>query len=231
MKWLSPGGITAACVVGLAVALGTGLAGLGVLAAFFVTSSLLTPGGGRRTAMQVAANGGVAAAAAVLSRLAGGWALAFAGALAAAAADTWSTEIGAHSRRPPRLVTTGRPVPAGTSGGITWLGTAGGAAGAALIAGIAALAGVVAPRAAWWVAAGGLTGGLVDSLLGATIQARYQCSACGWTGERARHECHTPARIAGGLAWVGNDTVNLAATLVGAAVAALPGVAGVAFPR
>jgi uncharacterized protein (TIGR00297 family) len=231
MAWLSPGGLVAAVVVGAAVAGGSGLPGLGVLGAFFLSSSLLTPGGGRRTALQVVANGGVAAATALLSRLGGGWTLAFAGALAASAADTWSTEIGAHSPRPPRLVTTGRRVPPGTSGGITWLGTTGGAAGAAFVAGAATLLGVIGGRVAPWVAAAGLAGALADSLLGATLQARYRCPACDWTGERARHGCGRPAGLVGGLAWITNDTVNLAATAVGAAVAALPGVAGVASPR
>src|SRR5438093_5230732 len=46
-----------------------------------------------------------------------------AGALAAAAADTWATEIGAFSPFAPRLITSGRQVPRGTSGGITVLGS------------------------------------------------------------------------------------------------------------
>jgi uncharacterized protein (TIGR00297 family) len=231
MRFLSPGGFVAACVVGAAVAVGSGAAGFGLLCAFFFSSSLLTPGGGRRTALQVAANGGVAGAAALVSGLGSGWSLAFAGALAAAAADTWSTEVGARSARSPRLVTTGRPVPAGTSGGITWLGTAGGAAGAAFVAGVAALLGVITARAAPLVAVAGFAASLADSFIGATLQARYRCPACGWAGERAHHACSRPAALVGGLAWITNDTVNLAATVVGAVVAALPGVAGVASPR
>jgi uncharacterized protein (TIGR00297 family) len=231
MKWLSRGGALAACVVGAAVAAGSGAAGFGVLAAFFLSSSLLTPGGGRRTAIQVAANGGLAAALALLSRLGGPFPVAFAGALAAAAADTWSTELGARSKRTPRLVTTGRPVPPGTSGGITWLGTLGGVASAAFVAGVAALLGIVAPRSVPWVVAGGFAGGLGDSVLGATLQARYRCPACSATGEQPRHSCGQNAVLVGGVRWITNDTVNLAATIVGAALAALPGVAGVAFLR
>jgi len=231
MRWLSPGGVLAALLVGAAVAAGSGAAGLGVLGAFFVSSSLLTPGGGRRSAIQVAANGGVAAGAVMLSHFGSGWTLAFAGALAAAAADTWSTELGARSTRPPRLLTTGRPVPRGTSGGVTWLGTAAGAAGAAFIAAVAALPGLIALRSAPWVAAAGVAGGLADSVLGATLQARYRCPACGATGEQPRHSCGSAAVLVGGLRWMTNDTVNLAATVVGAAVAALPGFAGVASPR
>ena len=220
--WLSPGGALAALAVGAAVTVGTGWPGLVLLFAFFLSSSLLTPGGGRRRAVQVVANGGVAAAAALLARAHPAWAAAFAGALAAAAADTWSTEIGARSSRPPRLVTTGRPVAAGTSGGVTWLGTGGGAAGAAFVAAAAALLAIVGPRRAALVAAGGLAGSLADSLLGATLQARYRCAACGATSETTRPCCGSRPALAAGLAWMTNDTVNGLATVVGAAVAALP---------
>jgi uncharacterized protein (TIGR00297 family) len=226
MRWLSPRGTLAALLVGGAVAAGSGWAGLVLLFAFFLSSTWLTPGGGRRTATQVAANGGVAAAAALLSRLNPIWTAAFAGALAAAAADTWSTEIGGRSRSAPRLVTTRAVVPRGTSGAVTWLGTAGGAAGSACIAIVAALLRLMDPRAAVFVAAGGLAGGFADSVLGATVQARYRCPACGAVGEARRH-CGAAAELVSGLAWMTNDTVNLAATLIGAAVAALPALLGV----
>src|SRR5258705_5645214 len=99
--------------------------------AFFISSSLLSTKQTSRNHRQVLANGGVAA----LAALAGSW-IGFAGALAAAAADTWASEIGRHSRTLPRLITNGRPVPAGTDGGMTLLGTAGGIAGAVFIAGV-----------------------------------------------------------------------------------------------
>lgn len=228
MNWLSPRGTLAALVVGGAVAAGAGWGGLGLLFAFFLSSTWLTPGGGRRTAVQVAANGGVAAAAALLARLNPIWMAAFAGALAAAAADTWSTEIGGRSRSAPHLITTGAAVEAGTSGGVTWLGTAGGAAGALFIAAAAALIGLVGLQTAALVAVGGIVGGLADSLLGATVQARYRCPSCGVVGEVRRHGCGAVADLAGGLAWMNNDMVNLAATLVGAAVPVLPVLLGVA---
>ncbi len=227
MSALTRRGTLAALLVGTAVTAGSGLGGLALLFAFFLSSTWLTPGGGRRTAVQVAANGGVAAAAALLSRAAPLWMAAFAGALAAAAADTWSTEIGGRSRSAPRLITTGAAVPPGTSGGVTWLGTAGGAAGAAFIAAAAALLGLVGPRAAVFVAAGGFAGALADSVLGATVQARYRCHACGAVSETRRHGCPEPGVLAAGLSWMTNDTVNLAATLTGAAVAALAVLLGV----
>ncbi|HXY18642.1 MAG TPA: DUF92 domain-containing protein [Gemmatimonadales bacterium] len=228
--WLSPGGTLAALAVGAAVTLGAGAAGLALLLAFFLSSSLLTPGGGGRRAVQVAANGGVAAAAALLSRTHPAWTSAFAGALAAAAADTWSTEIGGRSARPPRLVTTGRPVAPGTSGAVSWLGSAGGAAGATFIAAAAALLALVRPVAAVGVAVGGVAGGLADSLLGALVQARFRCPTCGRTAERADSCCGAPMKHASGVRWMNNDAVNLSATLVGALVTVLSAGSGVAVP-
>lgn len=128
---------------------------------------------------------------AALAALAGNWTW-FAGALAAANGDTWATEIGSRSRTPPRLITNGRTVPAGADGGVTLLGTTGGIAGAGLIAALSYLLG---QRGALAIAVGGVVGMLVDSLLGATVQGKVR--------------------------WMDNDAVNLAATLSGAACAAL----------
>jgi len=197
VSWLTRRGAAAALAVGLATVYGFGWRGLLLLLAFFVSGSLLSKST-TRNERQVLANGGVAA----LAALAGSWA-GFAGAIAAATADTWASEIGKHSRTPPRLITSGTPVPAGTDGGITLLGTAGGVVGAGLIAALAVL---LEPRAigpgpahhGWIapiVAAAGIIGMLLDSVFGATVQ--------------------------GAVRWFDNDVVNLAATLGGAAAALL----------
>jgi uncharacterized protein (TIGR00297 family) len=221
--WLSSRGTAAALLVGAAVTVGAGPRGLLVLAVFFVSSSLLTPGGGRRDAVQVLANGGIAAVAALLSAHQPAWRLAFAGALAAAAADTWSTELGARSRSRPRLITTGELVEPGSSGGVTVLGTAGGALGALTVSAAGLLAGLVSLPQALWVAAAGTAGGVADSILGATVQARYRCAACGAVLEQRRHGCPDGAgRLESGHRWITNDAVNLLATLTGAALAAGP---------
>ena len=228
MKWLTPDGVVAALAVGSAVTWGLSWPGLALLTAFFLSGSVLTQlaerAAPRRTARQVIANGGAAAVAALL----GSWSAA-AGALAAATADTWATEIGAFSPFPPRLITSGRRVTRGTSGGITALGTLGGVAGAGVIAGLASVLeppglapGLVHPwRLPVLLAAAGVAGMLLDSILGATLQGKYECPQCDARFERGDTVCHEPVRLLRGWRWLDNDAVNLAGTLCGAAVAVL----------
>lgn len=179
-----------------------------------VFTHLATGRGGRRQARQVLANGGVAAVAALF----GDFAVA-AGALAAATADTWATEFGTFSPAPPRLITTGARVSRGVSGGVTLLGSFGGALGAFVMA---VLSHAVAP-AGGAVGVGtllfaGVLGMLADSAAGALGQGVYECAACGARVERRDTVCHEPVRRVRGLSWVDNDVVNLIATVVGAAV-------------
>src|SRR2546430_2264952 len=62
VKWLTPGGLVAACAVGAGVTRGLGLPGLALLTAFFLTGSVLTQlaerRGQSRNARQGLANGG-----------------------------------------------------------------------------------------------------------------------------------------------------------------------------
>lgn len=220
MTWLTPAGVAAALLVGAAVWWGLGWVGLVPLFAFLLSGSFLTRlATGRsaaRRARQVLANGGVAAVAALFSS----WPAAI-GALAAAAADTWATEIGAFSPTPPHRITNGEPVPRGRSGGITPLGTLGGIFGAIVIA---ALAGAVAPRERFGLpgtmlaAAAGIFGMLSDSILGATLQGSYSCPVCAAVTEQAG-TCHAPVHLTRGVRWLDNDVVNLAGSGVGAALA------------
>ena len=228
-------GAAAATLVGLAVLWGTGWAGAAVLGAFFVPSTLVSrlgarkPGAGdargeQRDAVQVLANGGAAALGACADRAAPGtgfWILT--AALAAAAADTWATALGAWSRRDPRDLLRRTPVPRGTSGGVSWLGTLGGVLGALCVAATAAAA-----RRDLRLLAGGVTlgmaGMLLDSLLGAAWQARFRCAACEVPSERRIHRCGARTDLIRGWRWLDNDGVNALAT-------ALTGLAGALWFR
>lgn len=213
------------------------------LIAFFITSSALShykeaqkerraaekfAKGGRRDLGQTLANGGLGALCAVAYALLGqpvALLAAFAGLMATVTADTWATELGVLSPHRPRLITTGRPVEPGTSGGVTLFGTGAAAAGALLIGLV--LAGLLyagrpdlAPQL-WVVLAallGGIGGALIDSLLGATVQAIYAYPD-GRETERAHSRDGQPNRFLRGWPWLTNDLVNLVSSLAGAAIA------------
>lgn len=140
------------------------------------------------------------------------------GALAAACADTWATEVGMLSRSAPRSIFGGAPVAAGTSGGVTALGTFAGCGGALAIA-AGAMAGGIDRGIALAGFAGGITGMFVDSALGASVQGKRVCLRCGESTERLVHTCGTSTRHTGGLSWLNNDGVNAVATMAGAATA------------
>ncbi len=227
---LAASGSVAAFVVG-AITFGAGgwQAAL-VLFAFFLPATLLSRIGkarkcalvdvgkhGARDAWQVMANGGVAAIALLFAPRYGAAAFAaFAGAFAAAAADTWGTEIGTLARGTPRSIFTLRPVATGLSGGISWQGTLAEAAGACVVAAPAAVL-HLAPFLP--VAIAGIVGAFVDSVLGATAQALRYCPSCERPCETDPHACGTPTVLRRGFAWFENDAVNLAATVCGALVA------------
>jgi uncharacterized protein (TIGR00297 family) len=95
---------------------------------------------------------------------------AFAGAVAAAMTDTFSSEFGGLYDNP-RLITTFERVEPGTDGAVTWQGMVAGLVGAAIIAGIAgATIETVGTVGAGLVLACGFVGMTVDSILGATVE-------------------------------------------------------------
>ena len=140
-----------------------------------------------RQASQIVANLGVAALFAAAGRFEGSIA-----ALAEAAADTVSSEIGQASGQSALLLTTWHPVPAGTDGGITLVGTLAGITASALIVIIGAPHHTAWLRASIWLSA--CMGLFFDSLLGATVERR---------------------------GWIGNDLVNFSSTLFAALLATL----------
>lgn len=232
---LSGSGALAAVVVGTMVLGATGWPGGVVLGVYFVTSTAIgrlaapprsgsgseSAGAERRGARQVLANGGPAALGAPLELVVPGlglWIVTVS--LAAAAADTWATGFGALSPRPPRDIVRRQRVPAGTSGAVSWLGTSGGAMGAAVtaLAGASVFSG---SAAALYGAATvlGVAGMLVDSVLGSVAQARFHCPVCDTPTERATH-CGRGAQHRRGWVWLDNDAVNALATMFAAGSAA-----------
>ncbi|HZQ18806.1 MAG TPA: DUF92 domain-containing protein [Terriglobales bacterium] len=98
--------------------------------------------------------------------------VAMAAALAEAAADTVSSEIGQAMGRVPRLITSWREVARGTNGAITGIGTAAGAIAAVAVAFVFFAFGDFGRVSLLVVAFSGTAGMFADSFLGATIEGR-----------------------------------------------------------
>jgi uncharacterized protein (TIGR00297 family) len=240
---LAPGGVLGALIIGT-LTFGLGGWAWGVLViAFFVSSSLLSyfragqkrhlaekfSKGSRRDLGQALANGGVGALLALVYFFSPApWLFAaFVGVMAAVNADTWATELGVLGRRQPRLLTTWKPVPIGTSGAVSAGGTLASLSGGLFI-GLCAWALGAAGETGFgdllrYLVAGGIggTGGsLFDSLLGATLQAIYYCDTCRKETEQRQHRCGAETRQIRGWSWLDNDLVNLFSSVVGGLLAA-----------
>lgn len=239
---LSLSGLIAAVLLGTTMyALGS-LAWFGTLIAFFISSSLLSKlghqsksaaesgyaKGGRRDAGQVAANGGLGLLLCIGNAIWPNpvWWLIFMGVMATVNADTWATEIGGLSKSIPRSIVNGKPVTAGTSGGITGLGLLASLLGGAFIGLVGSIfnqfgeshevnSSIVILVLLGAIA--GLGGSLIDSWLGATLQVMFHCEVCGKTIEKQDH-CNRKARQIRGLRGMSNDVVNAGSSFIGGVI-------------
>lgn len=232
---LTRSGAIAGWGVGVLILGNTGWPGLAVLGVYFGSSTVVgrLGGSGRsgngdrdretRNHWQVLANGGAAALVAPLEQPVPGlgfWLVTVT--LAAAAADTWATGLGALSPRPPRDILRGVRAAPGTSGGVTWFGSSGGLVGAALVA-LAAVASRPAAGARLYLtaAAVGFLGMALDSVLGSAVQARFHCFACDRETEDRVHGCGALSEYRRGWRWLNNDGVNAVTTGAAAVLGAL----------
>src|SRR4029079_5585244 len=156
-------GALSAVVIGTVITAGLGLPGLAVMIAFLWVGPAFTSlgyrvkaqrgiaqeKGGARGWRNAWANGGVPALLALLAGFAPPddralRALAYAAAVATAAADTCSSEVGKAYGRRTFLITTLAPVPPGTEGAISLEGTLAGLGGGAIVGAVGAAAGLYA---------------------------------------------------------------------------------------
>ncbi len=194
---------------------------------FFILSSLLsrigqhknhfTQKGSQRDFTQVLANGGLATVISIIHFYYPSWSWnypVFLGAIAAATADTWATEIGFFSSHKPRHILTGRELERGMSGGVTMLGFTGAFLGATVIASLG-----------WYydlswqlcmvIVVAGFLGSLLDSILGGTLQSMYRCEKTGTLTEKRTLDGYPTIHVRG-WKWMDNDMVNLLNTFSGA---------------
>ena len=231
-RMVTASGAIAGAAVGITMWLAGGFFFWSLLMAFFVSSSLLSrfkaarkreieqrhDKGSRRDAVQVLANGGLAALLAAAHALTARpvFLVGCAIALAAANADTWAGEIGVLARRPPVSILTFRPLPPGTSGGVSALGFLAAAAGAAFIAlwfavGYTLLQGwnwIEVPALFMAITGGGFLGALIDSVLGAGLQAQYREAGSGSFTERRFNTEGLRNTLVRGVHFITNDAVN-----------------------
>ena len=182
VRGVTSSGAVAGGAVCFALMVAAGLTGFAALLTVFALTWLATHFGyarkqslgtaerrSGRTAAQVLANLGVAAICALLFALVRPDArllIALVAALAEAAADTVSSEIGQAIGGVPRLITDRKSVPTGTDGAVTFAGTAAGVAAAVAVS----LVGIAGWHSVLTCAAAGVLGMTADSLLGATVE-------------------------------------------------------------
>lgn len=198
---------------------------------FFILSSLLSKWGKQRKALiegkneksslrdarQVYANGGFAWAMLVcyifFQQEVFYWA--YVASFAAAAADTWGTEIGGYFQGKTWQLPTFRAALPGISGGISVAGSLGAFTGASVVwlSAAAFLGEASFLHGAAIVIGAGFAAMLFDSILGGTVQARY-LDPSGVEVER-RHTGELENRLISGYTWINNDRVNMANTFFG----------------
>jgi uncharacterized protein (TIGR00297 family) len=180
------GALTGAAVATL-IYIGLGLGGFVTLFAVFAIAWLTTRIGysrkrklglaessrGRNSG-QVLANLAAAAGFATIAIFYRGFEFAAVAALAEAAADTASSEVGEALSGRAWLITNLRAVEPGTNGAVSLPGTITGMAAALLIAYVSVATHAMAPYGFWLVAAAGYLGTVVDSLLGATLERTHR---------------------------------------------------------
>ncbi|MDY0289762.1 MAG: DUF92 domain-containing protein [Sphaerochaeta sp.] len=241
-RQLTASGSTVAFFVGFVPTYVLGFGALATLLLFFLFAGVLSKlakirtktdvpsiqkKGSRRDGMQVFANGGMALVAAVLYALSPSTValVMFGSSVAEAASDTFAGEIGILSKTGPISIITGKKMKPGLSGAVSALGSFAGLAGALFIA--LYWMGCFLPASgrnfayASIVAVSGFFGCLMDSVLGATVQAHY------FDPNRDRLTEHPTSggeklSLARGFRWIDNDLVNLMsnviATLLGASL-------------
>jgi len=174
-------------VLGVAIYLGYGYKSFLLLLAFFALGSIATRlgyaqkaargvaerRGGARSWREAVANTSAAAFFALLvvtTLHEAAFLLALVAALAEAAGDTVSSEIGQWLSPRAYLITSLKPVPAGENGGVSWGGTAAGLAASAVVVGLGYGLSLCSRSGAALALGAAVAGNLFDSVLGATVE-------------------------------------------------------------
>ena len=221
-KSLSKNGVIAAYIMGIIIFGAGGLKWVTPIVIFFILSSIISKisksdnqihKGSKRDIIQVLANGGIATIISIINFYAPNENLyvIYLAVIAAATADTWASEIGSFSYTDPFHVIKFTRVPKGTSGAISFLGTIGSVLGATAIAIVGSIWNVSLPLIYLIVITGSI-GSLVDSFIGGSIQANFQCLKCNNITEKRTH-CNASSLHKSGIYFIDNDMVNFLNTV------------------
>ena len=177
--------------------------------------------GSRRDFMQVMSNGLMTVIAALIWYFTGKVSalIMFGASVAEATSDTFAGEVGRLSKHNPVSIRDLRPVPKGLSGGVTALGTMGAFLASAMIAVCWYLwFDGVSFAAASLVCITGFAGAVIDSYLGACVQAHYIDPDTGMLTEHEQKNGKA-LELSRGIRWVDNDMVNLLSNVFSAVFA------------
>ena len=228
LRSLTLSGAILTIVTGVLIGLSFGWFGLYLLGVFFSTSSFaskyrsrdkqnvdeIVEKTGARDAIQVLANGGVGILCALGYLLTDNlvYLYMYIVSIAAATSDTWGSEFGVLAKRKPRFMFTFREVEPGTSGAVSTFGTVMSILGAFVIVCSSLLfveLDMALLLALWGI---GLSGSVIDTLLGATVQRKFRCTVCGKLTEKNIHH-QVPTTYVSGWRVLGNDAVNFLSVL------------------
>ncbi|MDD3478265.1 MAG: DUF92 domain-containing protein [Candidatus Izemoplasmatales bacterium] len=204
-----------------------------ILMLFFIASTLFTKfhqkekaqwahlgtKGGRRDAFQVMANGLPPVLFSMFSYFSGNETFSIMAVIAIAVsnADTWASELGELTKGKTVSILTFRIIEKGQNGGVSWFGTLASLLGALYIAFFYGMISILFEHALFnaiwmtslWIVLGGFLGGMIDSILGASVQAEYVFSG----SKDAQSKV-----LKRGLRWMSNDLVNLLSSLLAALI-------------
>ncbi len=229
-KALALSGAIAAIIVGGSIFAFGGLSASMLLIFFFISGSALSRlndhHAGSRTWKQVMANGFLPALSMTIMYINPAsreeMTLLFLGSLAVATADTWATEIGIRYGGKVYDILTFKPMQRGLSGGVSLIGILASILGALSIAllslihleaasGLCQLGFTPVP---FVITLAGTVGALIDSIIGAGIQAKYMKVS----GEIIE-EPQPMSELVKGMKVVDNNLTNLIATCMGGILA------------
>ena len=167
--------------------------------------------GSERDIVQVYANGGIALFICIIDHFHNEplFIYLFFSSVSAAMADTWATEFGKLSKHKPLSIISLRPIDHGLSGGITRIGTLGSLMGSCIMGFTIWFIIPIPSKITYGIILSGFLAALFDSILGATIQGKYEDQ-----NGMIIENIETNAILISGYSWINNDTVNLLNTII-----------------